>query len=47
MSKDCKECDGLPNEARAVRDLYDTKEYYRIKCIELEKRYKEILKLID
>lgn len=25
----CPDCDELPSEARAVRDLYDTMEHYR------------------
>ena len=29
MSKNCIDCDELPSEARAVRDLYDTMDYYR------------------
>ena len=29
MSIGCPDCDELPSEARQVRDLYDTMDYYR------------------
>lgn len=49
MSVDCIECDELPSEARAVRDLYTTMEYYKkryyVTAKELETTRKELKQL--
>lgn len=49
VSNDCIDCDELPSEARAVRDLYTTKEYFRQQyfsvCEELESLKKELKQL--
>ena len=42
MSKCCIDCDELPNEARAVRDLYTTKEYYKNQWFKLSEKYEEL-----
>ena len=49
MSYDCPDCDELPSEARAVRDLYTTMEYYKeryyVTAKELEATRKELKQL--
>ena len=42
MSYDCFECEELPSEARAVRDLYTTKEYFRENYFKLCEEYDKL-----